>query len=95
VKFGNESSTIEWTASPAEDGQVRLALSNEGRSVKPDLIAKILKPFALDENVMHHSKGTGLGLSVVQALLHRLGSQLELQSSKGHFSASFVLPSDK
>jgi signal transduction histidine kinase len=41
---------------------------------------------------MHHSKGTGLGLSVVQALLKRLGSQLEVESPKGKFSASFSLP---
>lgn len=95
VKFGTENTTIELNTRSLSDGKVRVTLLNEGKSVKSELIAKILKPFSLDENVMHHSKGTGLGLSVVQALLHRLGTQLELESPKGRFEASFVLPADK
>ena len=77
-----------------DDDQVVLSLINEGRGVKAETIAKILKPFSLDEDVMHHSKGTGLGLSVVQAVLRRLGSKLELETPKGKFAASFSLPSD-
>lgn len=95
IKFGVENSTIELSAQSVDQDRVHLILSNEGKSVKSEVIAKILKPFSLDEDIMHHSKGTGLGLSVVQALLHRLGSELELKSPKGRFEASFVLPSDK
>ena len=92
IKFGHEKSVIEFEVqSLGKTVQVRLV--NEGKSVKPDLIAKIMRPFSLDEDVMHHSKGTGLGLSVVQAVLRRLGSQLEVESPKGKFSASFNLPS--
>lgn len=94
IKFGHENSTIELGARTNGDKQVVVSLANEGKSVKSDVIAKILKPFSLDENVMHHSKGTGLGLSVVQAVLRRLGSQLEVQTPKGKFEASFSLPSD-
>jgi signal transduction histidine kinase len=93
VKFGHEQTTIELVAR-TEGERVQLRLSNEGKSVKAETLSRILKPFALDEDIMHHSKGSGLGLSVVQALLHRLGSQLELESPKGRFSASFSLPSD-
>lgn len=93
VKFGHEKTTIELSAREEND-QVLLSISNEGKSIKSEMIARILKPFALDEDVMHHSKGTGLGLSVVQALLRRLGSQLELNSPKGKFEATFSLPSD-
>lgn len=93
VKFGHEKTTIELSAREEND-QVLLSISNEGKSIKSEMIARILKPFALDENVMHHSKGTGLGLSVVQALLRRLGSRLELNSPKGKFEATFSLPSE-
>lgn len=92
VKFGHENSTIAFIAREEAD-QVLLSLANDGKSVKADMIEKLLKPFALDEDVMHHSKGTGLGLSVVQALLRRLGSKLELNSPKGKFEATFSLPS--
>lgn len=94
IKFGHEKSTIEFTSRDGDDDQVVLSLINEGRGVKAETIAKILKPFSLDEDVMHHSKGTGLGLSVVQAVLRRLGSKLELETPKGKFAASFSLPSD-
>jgi signal transduction histidine kinase len=43
---------------------------------------------------MNHTKGTGLGLSVVQAVLRRLGSNLEVQTPKGKFEVTFSLPSD-
>lgn len=94
IKFGHENSSIEFSVKESGDNVLQLSLLNEGKALKPDVVAKILKPFSLDENIMHHSKGSGLGLSVVQALLKRLGSQLEVESPKGKFSASFSLPSD-
>ncbi|MGE0526163.1 MAG: response regulator [Bdellovibrionales bacterium] len=94
IKFGKPGSTIEFSSYKEDDGLVRVLLANEGKAVKPDVLAKILKPFALDEDILNHSKGTGLGLSVVQALLHRLGSRLEIQSAQGRFEASFRLPAN-
>lgn len=94
IKFGHENSTIEIGSREAAGDAVQVSLVNEGKAVKAETIAKILKPFSLDENIMHHTKGTGLGLSVVQAVLKRLGSQLELQTPKGKFEASFSLPSE-
>ncbi len=94
IKFGFEKSTIEFTSREGDGDQVVLSLVNEGKGVKAETIAKILKPFSLDEDIMHHSKGSGLGLSVVQAVLRRLGSKLEVETPKGKFSASFTLPSE-
>jgi signal transduction histidine kinase len=93
VKFGHENTTIELETRGSGD-QVQVSIVNEGKSLDKNLISKILKPFSLDENIMHHSKGTGLGLSVVQALLKRLGSRLEVQTPKGKFEATFSLPAD-
>jgi signal transduction histidine kinase len=92
IKFGAEKSIIEFASRDLGDN-VQLVLMNEGKGLKAEVLAKILRPFSLDEDIMHHSKGTGLGLSVVQAVLKRLGSQLEVESPKGKFSASFSLPS--
>jgi signal transduction histidine kinase len=97
VKFGPEQSLIELSAreSDTEPGRVLISLSNEGKAMKAEILAKILKPFSLDENVMHHSKGSGLGLSVVQAVLRRLGSRLDVRSPRGKFEVSFSLPSSR
>ncbi len=94
IKFGHENSEIEFESKELDGKTVQVSLVNEGKGIKAETIAKILKPFSLDENIMHHSKGTGLGLSVVQAVLRRLGTQLEVDSPKGKFAASFSLPSD-
>jgi len=93
IKFGFERTTIQIVVQADSDGKVSFTIDNEGKGVKADRIEKILRPFALDENIMHHSQGTGLGLSVVQALLHRLGSQLHVECPKGHFVVRFSLPS--
>jgi signal transduction histidine kinase len=94
IKFGHEKTTIEFESKDIGGDKVHLSLVNEGKGIKPEMIEKILRPFSLDEDVMHHSKGAGLGLSVVQAVLRRLGTQLEVESPKGKFAASFLLPSD-
>ncbi len=93
IKFGHEKSTIEFVTREMGKDDVQISMTNEGRGLKSDAIARILKPFSLDEDIMNHTKGAGLGLSVVQALLRRLGSQLEVESPKGKFAASFSLPS--
>lgn len=94
IKFGHEDSSIEFVASEGDNDKIQITLTNEGKPLAPEMVAKILKPFSLAEDIMNHSKGTGLGLSVVQALLHRMGSELEVKSPKGKFSASFSLPSE-
>ena len=93
VKFSHEKGVIALTTEATDDDRVRLVLVNEGKAVKAEMIEKILRPFSLDEDVMHHSKGTGLGLSVAQAVLRRLGSGLEITTKKTRFEVSFSLPS--
>lgn len=94
IKFAPENSAIEFESRRIDDEKIQICLRNDGKAIKAETLAKILKPFSLDENIMHHSKGTGLGLSIVQAVLKQMGSQLEVDAPKGKFSASFSLPSD-
>ena len=94
VKFASENSTIELASRAVLTG-TEVILINRGKAMKPDVLAKILKPFHLDENSMHHSKGTGLGLSIAQAVLKRLGSKLSVVATKGEFRVSFTLASGR
>jgi two-component system sensor histidine kinase/response regulator len=88
VKFAKEKTEISLSA--YEEGKgVAFEIVNQGKSLSKDKIEKILQPFSLDEDILHHSKGTGLGLSVCQALLHRHNSELHIECPTGRFRASF------
>lgn len=90
IKFAKEKTEITLSAHIG-DGGVTFEVVNEGKTISKDVISKILKPFSLDEDILHHSKGTGLGLSVCQALLHRHGSELEILCPSGRFRAGFLV----
>jgi len=90
IKFAKEKTEIVIAAQTHGDG-VLFEITNHGKSLSKDKIEKILQPFRLDEDVLHHSKGTGLGLSVCQALLHRHGSELQIECPSGKFVASFLI----
>lgn len=91
IKFGKEGSDIAVTVDADENDNVLVKVENEGKSLSASAIQRILKPFAIDEDVMNHSKGTGLGLSLSQALLLCHQSKLDINSTGGKFTASFVL----
>ncbi len=91
VKFGEKESDIKIEAIPESDDRVRISVTNKGKAMNQESIRKILKPFALDEDIMHHSKGSGLGLSLSQALLKAHGSELQIECPKGLFKASFII----
>ncbi len=91
IKFGDEESEIEISIATAADDSVEIAVSNSGKPLSEKIIEKILQPFALDEDILKHSQGLGLGLSLTQALLKRHGSRLQLQSTRGHVRASFLV----
>jgi signal transduction histidine kinase len=90
VKFAKEKSEII-VGAHEESGGVVFEVTNHGKSLSKDKIERILQPFRLDEDVLHHSKGTGLGLSVCQALLHRHSSELQIECPSGKFQASFLI----
>ncbi len=90
LQFGNKDSEILITTQTV-DTKTLVEITNEGPTLKPNVIEQILKPFNLNENALHHSKGTGLGLSVSRAILKHLGSELRLTSESDQVTVAFVL----
>lgn len=84
----SEAITIETSYDEISD-KIKFQITNSGKDISKDTIDKILKPFALNENIMNHSKGLGLGLSISQSILKRLGSTLEIESAKKQITVSF------
>jgi len=70
IKFADEGSTITVDINPSAS-HVDILVTNKGSAIDSKKIEQILKPFTLDEDIMHHSQGMGLGLSVAQSLLKR------------------------
>ena len=69
----------------AENGEVRVAVSDTGPGIEPDMEERIFRPFMSGDG-----GGTGLGLTIARELAIALGGRLELQSKPGHGSR-FVL----
>ena len=92
IKFSPEGSEIEISTQVADNDQLEFRVENPGKALTSKMIDKILRPFSLDEDIMHHTQGAGLGLSVSQALLKTHSSKLDLASGKGQITVSFLLP---
>lgn len=94
VKFSNKGTTINVHALLKSNHYVEISITNTAPELSPEVIAHILKPFVLNENIMHHSQGLGLGLNLCQALLKCHGSKLQITSQNNTVCVSFVLPSE-
>ena len=94
VKFATKNSDVEIHI--GEDSQnsdlIRFTVRNKGKAMTKATIERVLKPFALDEELLHHSKGLGMGLSLCQALLKTHQSEISIDCPKGYIEVSFVLP---
>jgi PAS domain S-box-containing protein len=67
---------------------VRVAVTDTGRGIPRDKLAKVVEPFYTDRQ-----GGTGLGLAIVHRILQLHGTPLSIESSAGvGTQAEFVLP---
>lgn len=90
VQHGNTGEKI-FVKTSRENHRICFEITNSGKEISPETIEKIMKPFALNENIMNHSKGLGLGLSISQSLLKHLNSSLKITSEKKQITVSFSL----
>src|SRR5438105_3879181 len=68
------------------DGQVSVAVGDNGRGVAPDIAPRLFRPFA----TIKGRRGTGLGLYISRQIAREAGGDLTLTSPPG-FGARFVL----
>src|SRR6059058_5539185 len=69
-----------------QDGQVSVAIADNGRGVAPDIAPRLFRPFATTKG----RRGTGLGLYISRQIAREAGGDLTLTSPPG-FGARFVL----
>lgn len=91
VRFAFDHSTVSFRSEVLADQRVLVTFENEGKPIPKEIIKRILEPFTLNEDALHHSQGNGLGLSICRALLKTMGSQIHIKSIKSKFSLQFDL----
>jgi signal transduction histidine kinase len=91
ARFGDPGSEIK-IQSYCESDQIKIIVENHGPQIPDNVIDKLIKPFTLNENVMHHSKGSGLGLTVCQSILKSYNSFLILENTSMGVRVSFTIP---
>lgn len=64
-------------------------ISNLSHPIATEDLKRITEPFELNRDIMNHAGGLGLGLPIVQVLLKKVGSRLDLSYSDGRFCAAF------
>ena len=65
---------------PGTNGSVRLEVSDNGKGIEPELMARIFEPFFTTRDV---GKGTGLGLAISHAIVSSHGGTLTVESEVG------------
>src|SRR6266516_693499 len=71
-----------------EDGRVSVAVTDNGRGVSPDVLARLFRPFATTKG----RRGTGLGLYISRQVAREAGGDLILDSTRSlEAGARFVL----
>ena len=71
---------ITITTESAGEDAVRVRVSDTGKGIAPDALAKVFDPFYTTKPV---GKGTGLGLSLVWNIVERHGGKIEVASEVG------------
>lgn len=91
IKYGLDGAPITVKAEIVQPHRLKISVFNQGSSIPDSVREKILRPFFIDEDVMHHSTGTGLGLTVCQSILKAHGTQLQLLNRDQGVEASFEI----
>jgi two-component system NtrC family sensor kinase len=73
---------------PAGAGRVRLAVSDSGPGVRPEIAKRIFEPFFTTKA---EGEGTGLGLSICYQIAEEHGGSIRLEQAAGERGACFVL----
>jgi K+-sensing histidine kinase KdpD len=91
MKFSEKGASLQLSVHD-RGSKVQFLVSNPGRPISKAVISNVSKPFAVDEDIMHHSQGSGLGLSLCQALLKTHESELTFGHENHHVQVGFQLP---
>ncbi len=97
IKFTPQGGRITLDAEQDRQGNIRISVTDTGKGLDDDEMARALSPFGLiDGRHGKESSGIGIGLALVNALLKLHDGRIELFSQKGiGTTATIILPKER
>ncbi|HWE74210.1 MAG TPA: PAS-domain containing protein [Stellaceae bacterium] len=97
VKFTPAGGQVTVRATIAEDGDLKIAVSDTGIGIAARDLAKALQPFGqIDSRLTRKYQGTGLGLPLTKSMIELHGGRLQLDSAVGRgTTATLWLPASR
>jgi signal transduction histidine kinase len=89
----NPDGTVVRVAVAADNGSVRLEVSDDGRGIEPDTAQHLFERFYRGEATT--ASGSGLGLAIARELAERMDGQLDLVSGDGETRFALTLPAEE
>lgn len=89
ISHGDPSQPVRVTAA-TENGTFELSVSNAGKEISPDALARLFMPFVRGENASE--KGLGLGLYIASEIAKAHGGVLTASSSPTETRFTFRMP---
>jgi PAS domain S-box-containing protein len=81
IKYTAPGSTATVSASEAGPGWLRIAVTDDGPGITPDLVGRLFQPFERIGAEQTAIEGTGLGLAHSKALTERMGGRIGVDST--------------
>ena len=92
VKFTSAHGSITVRTENPEPGRIRIAVTDTGAGIRPDMLARIFEPFEQGPSaVMPRHGGLGLGLSISKTLVELHGGAIRAESSGEGLGATFTV----
>ena len=81
IKYTSAGSTATVSSSEAGDGWLRIAVTDDGPGIAPELLSRLFQPFERIGAEQTAIEGTGLGLAHSKALAERMGGRIGVDST--------------
>lgn len=89
IKFNKDGGRIE-VATCTADGRVRIAVSDTGKGIAPENMARLFRPFERIEGAYEGIGGAGIGLARVKRLVEAMGGMVGVASEVGKGSTFWI-----
>jgi len=83
AKYSSTGSTIRITAQHAGDGQIQMAVEDEGQGIPIDLREQVFDKFfraTRDGDISHQPTGTGMGLAIARGIVEAHEGKIRIES---------------
>ena len=90
VKYNRDGGRITVSCRPVDDGRVRVAVTDTGDGIPPEMIDRVFVPFDRLDASARGVEGTGIGLSLSKTFVEAMDGTIGVESTVGVGSTFWV-----